>query len=122
MRTSKLNWKSYGTERIGQLGGLISSIVDLTPGAAWPDEKAPIVGQLGLSSSFLNCDTQTLYKLKGAYDLLEKGLQDFQFDPVFICLWVTLDIIPKNRVELEHSFGIDKPESSPHLHPLTPNP
>ena len=60
-----------------EIGGLIRAIVDSTPGAAWPDEKAPVIGQLGFSSSFLNCRTQALYKLKDAYDLLEMGLKNY---------------------------------------------
>lgn len=34
-----------------EVGRLINAIVDSTPEAAWPDEKAPVVGQPGFSRS-----------------------------------------------------------------------
>ncbi len=60
-----------------EIGKLIDAIVDSTPEATWPDDNAPVVGQTGFSSSFLNCRTQAVYKLKEAYDLLEKGLNNY---------------------------------------------
>ena len=59
-----------------EIGKLINDIVDSTPEATWSDDQAPYAS--GADSSFLNCRTEALYKLREAYDLLEKGLRNYE--------------------------------------------
>lgn len=57
-----------------RMEGIIDLVLTSTPEAAWPDDQAPVVGDPGWSSAFLNNRTEGLMKLKEAYDLIEKAL------------------------------------------------
>ena len=76
--------KEYGLHHIEQMKALRDGIyqllqeqVDSTPDAAWPDDKAPVAGEHpGLSASFMNRRTKALYKLREAYELTVKALDN----------------------------------------------
>lgn len=63
------------TEEVkNRMDAIIDFVLTSTPEAAWPDDQAPVVGDPGFSSAFLNNRNEGLQKLKEAHDLIERAL------------------------------------------------